>query len=412
MNSSPAAVRRAIAVCALGYFIDIFDIQLFPVLRVPSLHELGVSAKDLTQVAGNIINVQMFGMILGAFLWGWLGDRFGRLKALYGSILLYSLGTIACGFVGDPGTYGVARFVTGFGLAGETGVAITLIAEMMPPETRGWGIVTISAFGFLGPVFAVLTSMFLPWRETYLAAGALGFLLLVLRLKLIEPAMFEKISRNKSAAHPFRLLLQKRQAGVLVACVVVGLPMVFCWNILNFFSLEFSQAMLGDGEVFNQKTCLMLFYVGTSCGDAVSGAISQRWRSRRKAMASFLIAGALLTQAYLLLGPQLHMSVQTLYGVYFLIGLAGGAWILFCMMAAEHFGTNVRATTSSTVVNLVRGSNILLVFTLQGFRQFASLTTAAALLGAIAFMLGLTALYFLKETHGADLDYIETKAGS
>ncbi len=201
--------------------------------------------------------------------------------------------------------------------------------------------------------------------------------------------------------------MQKQHALVLLACITVGLPIAYCWNILNFFSLEFSQAMLKDGEVFNQKICLILFYLGTSCGDTLSGALSQFWRSRRKSMAAFLIAGIFLTQAYLLAGPRIRMTADTLYGIYFLIGLTGGTSILFCMIAAEHFGTNVRATTSSVVVNLVRGSNILLIFTMQGFREFASITDAAAILGLIVFPLGFLALYFLQETHGTNLDYIE-----
>jgi MFS family permease len=407
-RDSGSLLRRAIIVCALGYFIDIFDLQLFPVLRAASLTDMGVTPGRLTTVSGDIMNAQMFGMIVGAFMWGWLGDRFGRLKALYGSIFVYSVGTIACSIAHDPVTYGLLRFITGFGLAGETGTAITLVAEMMSPQKRGWGIVIISAFGLLGPVSATLTSMFLPWRETYIAAGILGIAILLLRMKLAEPAMFIKTVAHKNRHGPFRLLAQKRQALILMACIVIGLPVVFSWNVLNFFSLEIGKAVLKDDAVFDQKICLMFFYLGTSCGDALSGAISQLWHSRRKSMMVFLLAGLVIAESFLLAGPKLRMSANALYGIYFLIGIAGGAWILFCMIAAEHFGTNVRATTSSLVVNFVRGSSILLIFTLQGFRHFTSMTDAAALLGCIAFPLGLAALLFLKETHGVELDYVET----
>jgi len=404
---SSSSLRRAIIICALGYFIDVFDIQLFAVLRVSSLTDLGVAADRLAAIGGYILNVQMLGMIMGAFLWGWLGDRFGRLKALYGSILIYSLGTLTCSFVSDPISYGLLRFITGFGLAGETGAAITLVAEMMSREKRGWGITIIAGFGFLGPVFAVLTALFLPWRQVYIFAGILGLLLLILRIRLTEPAMFLKIIESKKQRISLKLLAQPRQAFTLLCCILTGLPMIYGWSLLNFFSMEFSSAVLKPGEVFNQKICLMLFFLGTSCGDMLSGAISQFWRSRRKTMLAFLVFGLLLSMSYLLIAPRVRLAAEALYGIYFLIGLAAGAWILFATMAAEHFGTNVRATTSIATNNLVRGFTIPMIFAFHRLREVMSITDAAALIGVVLYAVGFLALSCLRETHGVDLDYVE-----
>jgi len=203
-------IRRAIIVCALGYFIDIFDIQLFSVLRVASLTDLGVAKDQLAKIGGQILSLQMIGMILGAFLWGWLGDGFGRLKALYGSILVYSLGTFACSFVGTTELYGAARFVTGLGLAGETGGAITLIMELMSCKERGWGAMIVGGFGAFGPAGAVLVSSFFPWRMTYIVAGIMGLALLVLRLRLIEPQLFIKHAVNKKTRFVCFLIPKQR----------------------------------------------------------------------------------------------------------------------------------------------------------------------------------------------------------
>jgi MFS family permease len=208
------AVRRAIIIGSLGYFIDLFDIQLFAVLRLPSLTEIGVSSDQLATVGGQILNAQMAGMILGAFLWGWLGDRFGRLKAIYGSILIYSIGTLACGFVHDSFTYGLMRFVTGFGLAGETGAAITLVSEMMIPQKRGWGVTIVGAIAFLGPAVAVLISWFVPWRETYIIASLMGFALFILRRNLLEPTLFQKTDLIKNGRGSLKLLMQPQQAKI------------------------------------------------------------------------------------------------------------------------------------------------------------------------------------------------------
>jgi predicted MFS family arabinose efflux permease len=350
----------------------------------------------------------MTGMILGAFLWGWLGDRFGRLKALYGSILIYSIGTLACSFVHDTFPYGALRFITGFGLAGETGAAITLIAELMPPQKRGWGIIIISSFGFLGPVFAVLTSLFMPWRATYIAAGILGLLILALRMQLAEPELFRKIKHGNIRRGSLKILAQPRQAAILFCCIAAGWPMIYGWSLLNFFSMEFAHAMLKEGETFNQKICLLLFYLGTSCGDVMSGAISQLWRNRRKAMAASMLFGIGLTIAFLLAGPRVKLTAEAFYGVYFLIGISAGAWILFAMVSAEHFGTNVRATTTIITNNLVRGFSIPMIIAFQWFQDFMSITDAALLIGIALYLLAFFTLSRLDETHGTDLDYIET----
>ncbi len=402
-------LARAIIVCALGYFIDVFDIQLFPVLRAASLTDLGVPAARLASVSGDILSIQMFGMVVGAFLWGWLGDRLGRLKALYGSIIVYSVGTLACSLVHDPFTYGALRFFTGFGLSGETGAAITLIAEMMPREKRGWGIILVAGVGFLGPVFAVLVAWFFPWRVTYVVAGLLGLAILILRMRLVEPAMFEKISRSAELRGSLRLVFQRHQGWIFACCVMIGLPFAFSWNLLNFFSLEFGHAVLKEGEVFDQRLCLLLFYIGTSCGDFLSGAATQLWRSRRKAMSAVYLIGVVAAAFYLMLGPQIGFTAVELYVIYLAIGIAGGGgWILFSTIAAEQFGTNIRATTAIVVINLVRGFAIPMVFVFQILRQVMSITNAAALIGLVLYALAFFALSRLRETHGLDLDYVES----
>jgi MFS family permease len=234
-------VRRAIIVCALGYFIDIFDIQLFAVLRVSSLTDLGVSAAHLSGIGGQILNMQMIGMILGGFMWGWLGDRFGRLKALYGSILIYSLGTLACSLVQDPTTYGILRFVTGFGLAGETGGAITLIAELMSREKRGWGAMVIGGFGAFGPAVAVPVSLLFTWRTTYVIAGLMGLALLILRLRLVEPEMFKKVAKGQSNRGSARMFLNPKLALLFIRGIAIGLPLIFMANLVNFFRLRLAK---------------------------------------------------------------------------------------------------------------------------------------------------------------------------
>jgi MFS transporter, putative metabolite:H+ symporter len=400
-------LRRAIIVCALGYFIDVFDIQLFAILRVLSLTELGVSPSRLAIVGGYILNAQMLGMMMGAFLWGLLGDKLGRLKALYGSILVYSIGTLLCSIAYDPVGYGVFRFITGFGLAGETGVAITLIAELMQPQKRVWGIVAIAAFGTLGPAVAVMISMYMEWRTTYVTAGLLGIALFILRMRLVEPRIFTNMATTDTMRGSWKLLIQPQQRLTFLCCVLIGLPLTYCFLLLNFFSLEFSHSILRQGEIFNQKICFICFYVGTSCGTIFCGMLSQWWHNRRRAIATLMLLGILASQLYLMIGPQIKFTAAQFYSIYFVIGLTGGGWSLFVAVAAEHFGTNIRATTATVVSNFIRGLSIPMIFVFQWLREFITITNAAALIGVVFYVTALISLRQLRETHGLDLDYVE-----
>jgi putative MFS transporter len=400
-------IGRTILICALGYFVDIFDIQLFAVLRVASLTELGVPADRLAQVSGHILNAQMLGMILGAFLWGWIGDRFGRLQALYGSIVLYSVGSLACGFVNDPVTYGIVRFVTGFGLAGETGAATTLAAEIIAPHKRVWAVVLIGGVGFLGPVAAILLAQLFPWRETYIIAGALGMALLLLRMRLADSSLFLRLDPQRRRAGSIRVLLQGGRGGTLLACVLIGLPLVFCWNLLNFFSFELSAAVLRPGETFDQRFCLLLFYLATSCGDFLSGFMSWLFKSSRVALRNCFIVGAVIGLGYLVLGPTKGFTASQLYLIYFALGVTAGCWVLMTLIFAEHFGTNVRATTSIVLTNLVRGLSIPTLLLFQWLSGAVPVVTAAMIIGASFYVVAFVALARLRETYATSLDYLE-----
>lgn len=400
-------IHKAIIVCALGYFIDVFDIQLFAVLRLESLSDLGVEDHLIQKTGGDILTIQCLGMVLGAFLWGWLGDRFGRLRALYGSIILYSLGTFACAFVQDPGVYAVLRFITGFGLAGETGAAITLIAESMQQKNRGWGITIVASFGFFGPACAVLVAGLFDWRTTYMIAGGLGLAILILRARLLEPRLFEKLAAHESVKRgDLRLLFSRERFSGMLYCFLLGLPSLYMFSILNFYSFEFAKDFVVSGA-FDQKTALLCFYVGIGFGDIICGSLSQLWRSRKQAFLLFLTCGALLTLFYLAHGRYGGFSVTAFYAIYAGLGVIAGYWVLFSMVAAEHFGTNLRASAAIITVNLVRGVTVIIV---PLFNQMTPLMGHAEAALAIALLLYIGAFWALgrvRETHHLDLDYVE-----
>ncbi len=407
-TTESSTLSKAIAICALGYFIDVYDIQLFAVLRVASLKSIGIAPEQMASTGASILNAQMFGMIFGAFIWGILGDRLGRVRALYGSIVLYSLGTLACSLVQDANTYAVLRFITAIGLAGEVGAAVVLISELMPKEKRGWGITIIGGIGFLGPVVAVLTSYFLEWRQSYLLAGAVGMALLLLRTKLLDAGMFHNAKSKENLSQFFKLFARKAFIAPFLTCLIMSLPLVFAWNVLNFFSVEIGREVLKPGVEFDQKFCLLLFFVGTSIGDVAGGLITQQMKSRRKAMLYTIFLGGAAASFLLLVAPVIKLSASQFYANYFLLGLSSGCWALATMITAEHFGINIRATASLLMLNLLRGATIPLVLLFHGLQSALGIPNAAATIGAILYLASFLSLLKMPETHARNLDFIET----
>src|SRR5205809_5271584 len=160
-------IRLSVIVAALGYMVDMYDLFLFSIVRVPSLKSLNISGDDVLKDGIMLLNLQMAGMLIGGIVWGVLGDKRGRLSVLFGSILIYSLANIGNGFVESLSAYAVLRFVAGFGLAGELGAGITLVAEILPNKIRGYGATVVATMGVIGALLAYLATYFFNWRVSY-----------------------------------------------------------------------------------------------------------------------------------------------------------------------------------------------------------------------------------------------------
>lgn len=395
-----------VIVAALGYFVDIYDLLLFGIVRVPSLKDLGLSPEEVSSVGKNILNWQMGGLLIGGILWGILGDKKGRLSVLFGSIITYSLANIACGFVKDPTTYALLRFIAGVGLAGELGAGITLVSEILPKEIRALGSSLVAGIGLFGAVFAYFTVKELGgWRNAYFVGGGLGILLLMLRVSVFESGMFESL---KHKAHVekgnfFSLFTNKDRLIKYLKCIAIGIPTWFVIGILATFANEFGVAM-GIPEVIEPGKAIMFCYVGLATGDLMSGVISQALKSRKKAVAILLFMSLICSVVYL------YSGIETATGLYTICAFAGfsvGYWAMFVTIGAEQFGTNIRATAATTIPNMVRGTVILMTSLFAYLKPSMSIFNAAAVVGTIAFLLAFYAIFTIPETHGKDLDFLE-----
>jgi MFS family permease len=392
-----------VIVASLGYFVDIYDLILFGIVRVPSLKEMGLSPAEITTVGADILNMQMAGMLIGGILWGVLGDKKGRLSVLLGSIILYSAANFLNGFVQDVNSYMALRFIAGIGLAGELGAGVTLVAEILPKEIRGYGTMMIATVGVTGAVAANFIAQHFDWRTAYIIGGVLGFALLLLRVGILESAIFKNLKeKNIKRGNFFSLFTEKQLFAKYSKSIIIGLPLWYCVGILILFSPEFAKEFGISGV--NAGNAIMLCYIGLTVGDFGSGYISQKIKSRKIAIAGFMLSALVLSIMY---GALSGASSTMFYLVCFLIGVSCGYWALFITVAAEQFGTNIRSTAASTVPNFVRGMVVPMSAGFIALKPSFGLLGAAAIVGALVFAAGLIALWKLEETFHKDLDYIE-----
>jgi len=394
----------AVIVAALGYFVDIYDLLLFSIIRVPSLQSLGLDTAAISREGLRIINIQMMGLLVGGIFWGILGDKKGRLNVLYASIILYSLGNIANGFVHTVDQYAAVRFITGFGLAGELGAGITLVSELLSKEKRGIGTSLVAGIGLTGAVFAFFIKQHFEWRTCYFIGGGLGFLLLFLRVGVLESGMFKSIQQSDASRGNFLMLFSngKRLKKYLTA-IFIGLPTWYVIGILITFSKEFGVKMNIQGVVDPGKA-VMFAYAGISIGDVAIGFISQWMKSRKKAVYLFYGLSIIGIAWFFNLQGQ---PVSSLYAAAALLGFATGFWAIFVTMAAEQFGTNIRATVATTVPNMVRGSLNLVSWLFVSMQASQGYLKSGWITGIVVMIIGIISLMFTEETFGKELNYIE-----
>ena len=414
-----------IVVAACGYFVDIYDLILFNVVKKESLEAImkGATADAVKSTGIFLFNVQMAGMLVGGIFWGILGDKRGRLSVLFGSILLYSVANLVNAFVTTLPLYMVVRFIAGMGLAGELGAGVTLVSESMSKENRGYGTMIIVSFGALGAVAAALVSAqgqvignwlgsiinvtLANWQVAYLVGGVLGLLLLMLRVGTMESGMFKNIEHaGVSRGNIFMLFNNRTRFLKYLKCILVGLPIWYIVGLIVANSESIWAKELGvPGRVIN-GSAVLYSYLGLCVGDILSGVLSQLWQSRRKVVMLYL-AICLSIIVYFFFFAK-GISVNGFYTLVFLLGAATGFWALFVTVAAEQFGTNIRSTVTNTTPNFVRGSVLLIVGLFQLLVSLNINTILSAfVVGILCLSLSLWAVTTMHETFGKELDYVE-----
>ncbi len=396
-----------VLVAALGYFVDIYDLLLFGMVRNTSLLSLGLTGDKAVNTGLEIMSVQMYGLLLGGIFWGILGDKKGRLSVLFGSILLYSAANIANGFVQTIQQYQICRFIAGIGLAGELGAGITLVSELISKEKRGIATSLVAGIGLTGAVAAYFISQLFDWRVCFYIGGGLGLALLALRVSVFESGMYTQVQKsNVRKGDFFMFFTKKKRAKKYILSVLIGLPTWYVIGLLIQVSDKFGKEF-NISEAIIPGKAVMYAYVAISIADVLIGLVSHVLKSRKQALYIFY---AITIVSIVLYFRQQNGTAGNMYMICALMGFGTGFWALFVTMAAEHFGTNLRATAATTVPNMVRGSLPIIVFLFTALqkRWGFSFIDAGAITGVIVMTISTIAVFMTEETFGKDLDFTES----
>ena len=398
--------RGAILLAGLGYLVDIFDLLLFAVVRVASVRELAGDAQ-LLEAGALLQNTQLIGMMLGGLAWGIIGDRRGRRSVLYGSIVLYSLANLGNATAASIPQYVFWRFIAGVGLAGELGAALTIVSELVRPKDRGTATTIVATMGVLGAVAAALVGREFSWRTAYVIGGVLGFLLLALRIRVRDSAMFARTRESvRTRGSLTYLLSHPSRVGRYLRAILIGVPVWFISGFFVTFAPEFASTFGVAGAV-SAGTAVLIFYATTCLGDFSSGVLSQVLQSRRRAAALYLALTGLGVAVYLSGAAD---TATTFYAMYGWLGFSTGYWAVMVTMAVEQFGTDLRATVGTSVPTFVRATTVPMTMAWTAMRPSLGIVGAAAVVGAVVFAAAGWAVWRQRETYGIDLDFVEAEA--
>jgi predicted MFS family arabinose efflux permease len=403
-NKNNNLFQLAVIVSALGFFVDVYDLLLFGIIRKPSLTDLGLTPQQVLTEGEFIISIQMIGLLVGGILWGIIGDKKGRLKVLFGSILLYSIANILNGMVTNTTQYALLRFIAGVGLAGELGAGITLVSELLPKEKRGIAAAMVASFGILGAVTAFFMKELFFWRTCYYIGGAMGLLLLILRVSVSESNLYTQLKSSDAVRGNFLMFFTNRDRFIrYMQCILIGLPAWYIIGVLVTFSDQFGVAFGIEG--IDPGKAIMFQYLAIAFGDLSVGLLSQKLKSRKKALFIFYGITILFVTLFFL---QSGGSATTFYLICAGLGYGTGFTVVYITMSAEQFGTNLRATAAISIPNMVRGALPLIILLFQLTRNlFDSYVTGGWVTGAILITIAIASAWRLEETFGKDLDFIE-----
>jgi MFS family permease len=279
---------------------------------------------------------------------------------------------------------------------------------MLPKNKRGIGTSMVAGIGLSGAVFAYFTFKYTQdWRLCYKIGGGLGFFLLILRVRVAESFMFESVKlSNAVKGNFFMFFTSYKRFSKYIKAILIGLPTWFVIGVMVNYSNKFATGLYGDNLIDSGKS-VMFAYIGIAVGDLLIGWVSQYFESRKKALFLFYMLSIV---GMVLFFSAFNNSDSRMYAICAFLGFSTGYWAIFNQMAAEQFGTNLRATAATTIPNMVRGALPLINFLFLDILQKSmgwTIVQSGIVTGFIVMGVTMLAFVFTEETYHKDLDFLE-----
>jgi SHS family lactate transporter-like MFS transporter len=312
--------RNTFIACFLGWSLDALDFFLLTFVLTPVGRDFGRTIPQVTFA----ITLTLMMRPVGAFIFGLLGDKFGRRIPLIADIIFYSLMELLTAFAPNFTIFLVLRALFGIGMGGEWGLGASLAMESLPTKARGLfsGILQQGyAFGYL--LAALVYWIVFPhfgWRGLFVAGALPAFLVIYIRARVPESPVWER-HRSQKQARPMDIKVLIKQHGSLF---IYAALLMTAFNYMSHGTQDLYATFLERQRGFgvSQKSMITIVYaVGAICGGTIIGFLSQQW-GRRRSIILCAVCGILLIPAWIF-APWTALLIA---GGFLMQFMVQGAW--------------------------------------------------------------------------------------
>lgn len=398
---SPEA-KRSLVAASLGWMLDSFDVMLYALVLASLMRDLSMDAPT----AGLLGSLTLLASAAGGIIFGVIADRYGRTRALMGSILIYSIFTAACGFAQTVWHLAVFRVMLGFGMGGEWASGAALVSETWPAEHRGKALGFMQSSWAIGfGAAAIVTAVVMPisgWRGVFFVGILPAFLTLWVRRRVTEPEIWQQQRRSpRPAGLGIGQIFAPGLRKITIAVTLMNACTMFAWWGFNLWLPGFLALPTDQGGIGLSTTSMSAFVVFMQIGmwfGYVTFGYASDWMGRRRAYVVYVLTAAALILLYVSVRIPLLLLLLGPFVAFFATGYFSG----FGAVTAELYHTSIRATAQGLTYNIGRVASAIAPFAVGSLAQSHGFSAALSIC-SVAFVGAAVFWIWIPETRGREL---------